>query len=174
MSQEDVHTLLYGLASKKYGITSPHPFQLEVAEKALYCCNAIVIQPIGKGKSLCYQLVALQSKKTVFVFTPMIALMQDQAKQLKAKEIPSAVLGGKGESLDTLCSSPAQSLVAYLTPEYVFGPSSGRQLLLLKEMVKCNKISLIAIDEAHLLFEWDHFRYSYCLILLSSSFMIRY
>lgn len=160
MSQEDVQTLLYGLASKKYGISSPHPFQLEVAEKALYCCNAIVIQPTGKGKSLCYQLVALQSKKTVLVFTPTIALMQDQAKQLDLKGIPSTVLGDKGESIDTLCSLPAQSLVAYLTPEYVFGPSSGRRLQMMKEMVESNKISLIAIDEAHLLFEWDHFRYT--------------
>ena len=158
ISQEDLHTLLYGLASKKYGISSPHPFQIEVAEKALLCCNAIVIQPTGKGKSLCYQLVALQSKKMVLVFTPTIALMQDQAKQLELKGIPSAVLGDKGESMDTLYSSPAQSLVAYLTPEYVFGPSSSRRLQLMKEMTTSNKISLIAIDEAHLLFEWDHFR----------------
>ena len=65
ISQEDIQTLLYGLASKNYGITLPHPFQLEAAENAIRSCNTLVIQTTGKGKSLCYQLVALQSKKQV-------------------------------------------------------------------------------------------------------------
>ena len=141
-----------------YGITSPHPFQLEVAEKAINYSNTIVIQPTGKGKSLCYQLVALQSKRLVLVFTPTIALMQDQAKQLELKGIPAVVLGDSGESMDTLCSFHSQAVVAYLTPEYVFGPSSARRLSSLKDLAHRGRISLIAIDEAHLLFDWDHFR----------------
>ena len=35
---------------------------------------SLVIQPTAKGKSLCYQLVALQQKKLVFVFVPTLAL----------------------------------------------------------------------------------------------------
>ena len=76
-------------ASKKYRITSLHPFQLEAAENAIFGHNTLVIQPTGKGKSLCYQLVALQMKQQVLVFTPTIALMQDQVKQLQSKDIPA-------------------------------------------------------------------------------------
>ena len=159
LSQEDIQTLLYGLASKNYGITSPYPFQLEAAEKAIRSCNTVVIQPTGKGKSLCYQLVALQSKKQVFVFTPTIALMQDQAKQLQSRGISAIVLGDAGGSIDDLCCYPMQSLIVYLTPECIFSPSSARRLVVLKQLAESGKISLIAIDEAHLLFEWDHFRY---------------
>lgn len=157
MSQEDIHT--YGLASENYGITSPLPFQLEAAENAIRSCNTLVIQPTGKGKSLCYQLVALQSKKQVFVFTPTIALMHDQTKQLQSRGISAVVLGDTGGSIDDLCCFPSQPLIVYLTPEYIFGPSSARRLVLLKELAESRKISLIAIDEAHLLFEWEHFRY---------------
>jgi superfamily II DNA helicase RecQ len=159
LSQEDIQTLLYGLASKNYGITSPYPFQLEAAEKAIRSCNTLVIQPTGKGKSLCYQLVALQSKKQVFVFTPTIALMHDQAKQLQSRGISAIVLGDAGGTIDDLCCYPSQPLIVYLTPEYIFGPSSARRLVVLKELAESGKISLIAIDEAHLLFEWEHFRY---------------
>ena len=159
-SQEDLQTMLYGLASKNYGITSPHPFQLQAAEKAILSHNTIIIQPTGKGKSLCYQLVALQSKKQVFVFTPTVALMHDQAKQLQSKGIPAAILGDAGLSLDDLSSHQSQSLVVYLTPKYIFGSGSAQRLQVMKDMAKVGMISLVAIDEAHLLYEWDHFRYS--------------
>ena len=159
-SQEDVQTLLYGLASKKYGITSLHPFQLEAAENAIFGHNSFVIQPTGKGKSLCYiyQLVALQTKQLVLVFTPTIALMQDQVKQLQSKDIPAIVLGDNGESIEALLMYNNQPLIAYLTPEYLFGPSSARRLHILKQLADTRQLALIAIDEAHLLFEWEHFR----------------
>ena len=128
----------------------------------------LVIQPTGKGKSLCYQLVALQSKKQVFVFTPTIALMHDQAKQLQSIGISAVVLGDAGGTIDDLRCYPSQPLIVYLTPEYIFGPSSARRLVILKELAENGKISLIAIDEAHLLFEWEHFRYALSLMLLNS------
>ena len=83
-SQEDIQTLLYGIASQRYGITSLHSFQIEAAENAIFGNNTLVIQPTGSGKSLCYQLVALQTKQVVLVFTPTIALMQDQVQQLRS------------------------------------------------------------------------------------------
>ena len=83
--------------------------------------------------------------------------MHDQAKQLQLRGISAVVLGDAGMSIDDLCCYPSQLLIVYLTPEYIFGPSSAPRLVVLKELAENRKISLIAIDEAHLLFEWDHF-----------------
>ena len=155
-SQEDIQTLLYGIASQRYGITSLHSFQIEAAENAIFGNNTLVIQPTGSGKSLCYQLVALQTKQVVLVFTPTIALMQDQVQQLRSNDIPAMVLGD-GETMETLLSND-QPLVVYLTPEYIFGSSCTRRLSILKRLAENQRLALVAVDEAHLLFEWEHFR----------------
>ena len=108
--------------------------------------------------AICYQLVALQTKQLVLVFTPTTALMQDQVKQLQSKDIPAIVLGDNGESIEALLMYYNQPLIAYLTLEYLFGPSSARRLHILKQLANTRQLALIAIDEAHLLFEWEHFR----------------
>ena len=93
-SQEDMDTMLYGLASRFYGITMLWPFQLEAATAALRDRDSIIVQPTGCGKSLCYQLVSLHSKKMVSVFKPTVALMYDQVRQLQNRGIPTIALGG--------------------------------------------------------------------------------
>ena len=89
--------------------------------------------------------MALQSKKQVFVFTPTIALMHDQAKQLQLRGISAVVLGDAGMSIDDLCCYPSQSLIVYLTPEYIFGPSSAQRLVVLKELEKIERLALLQL-----------------------------
>ena len=98
-----------------------------------------MIQPTGKGKSLCYiyQLVALQTKQLVLVFTPTIALMQDQVKQLQSKDIPAIVLGDNGESIEALLMYNNQPLIAYLTQEFewhLLDRLQARRLHILKQL----------------------------------------
>lgn len=157
-----MNTMLYGLASRFYGITMLRPFQLEAATTALHDRDSIIVQPTGCGKSLCYQLVSLQSKKIVFVFTPTIALIYDQVRQLQNRGIPALALGDDDHSLHMLISQlPGEPMVVYLTAEYIYGPSGEccTRAELLKQLVGEGRVSLIALDEAHLLFEWEHFRY---------------
>ena len=119
-----MNTMLYGLASRFYGITMLRPFQLEAAATALRDRDSIIVQPTGCGKSLCYQLVSLQSKKIVFVFTPTVALIHDQVRQLKNREIPAIALGDDDKSLHMLIGQfPGDPMVVYLTAEYIYGPS---------------------------------------------------
>lgn len=154
--------MLYGLASQYYGITSLHPFQLAGSEKAIQGIDSIIIQPTGRGKSLCYQLVALQSKKMVFIFTPTVALMYDQVQQLRARGITANALGDEWDGIDDLLGHKyGEPHLVYLTAEYLYGPSGdcSRRAKLLQTLVEDGKVSLIAIDEAHLLFDWEHFRY---------------
>ncbi len=85
-SQDDCETLLFGLASKHFNVSKLHPFQARSTLKAISGYDTLIIQPTGKGKSLCYQLVALQQKKIVFVFTPTLALIYDQVMHLQASQ----------------------------------------------------------------------------------------
>jgi len=157
--------MLYGLASRFYGITMLRPFQLEAATAALHDRDSIIVQPTGCGKSLCYQLVSLQSKKNlmVFVFTPTVALMYDQVRQLQSRGIPAIALGDDYNSLQLLAAQTlGEPMVVYLTAEYMYGPSGEHcaRVTLLQQLIEEGRVSLIALDEAHLLFEWEHFRYA--------------
>lgn len=74
LSQEECDTMIFGLASKHFEISNIFPFQLGAVSAAISGCDSLVIQPTGKGKSLCFQLVALQKKQLVLVFVPTLAL----------------------------------------------------------------------------------------------------
>ena len=48
--------------------------------------------------------------------------------------------------------------VIFVTPEWISKPEGKEKI---KQLVRCNKISLIAVDEAHLVHLWPQFRNSY-------------
>ena len=50
--------------------------------------DTIGILATGYGKSICYQLPFLITKKCVLVISPLISLMEDQYNKLKKLEIP--------------------------------------------------------------------------------------
>ena len=99
----------------------------------------------------------------VFVFTPMVALMYDQVRQLQNRGIPAIALGDDYNSLQLLAAqTPGEPMVVYLTAEYMYGPFGEccARARLLQQLVEEGRVSLIPLDEAHLLFEWEHFRYA--------------
>lgn len=56
--------------------------QREVIEKVLSGRHTLAVLPTGAGKSLCYQLTAHLLSGVTLVFSPLIALMQDQVDAL--------------------------------------------------------------------------------------------
>ena len=165
-SQDDLNNLLYGLASRFYGISQLHKHQKEAVMASLRGRDCIIVQPTGHGKSLCYQLIALQSKKLAFVFTHTIALMYDQVQQLQSKGIASTVLDSEhnlihlaAEFLHDDISQPS-SMVVYLTAEHIYGEleECKKRAQKMEDLAKKGFIAVIAIDEVHLIFQWSHFR----------------
>ena len=91
--------------------------------------SCLVVQPTGSGKSICYQLPAFLSSKLTIVVTPLIALAQDQLKDLPPS-LPGACLHGglkHDEVSDIVARLKAKAIkILYLAPERLFSASFRR------------------------------------------------
>ena len=79
--------------AQHFNLTSFKGFQQEIIDAVLAKRDAIVIQPTGSGKSLCYQFPPIHEQKKAIVVTPTISLMQDQVRNLEQKGIKAIYLG---------------------------------------------------------------------------------
>src|SRR4051794_39738843 len=57
--------------------------QAEAVRASLAGRDVLLLMPTGSGKSLCYQLPALEQEGTTVVVSPLISLMKDQADGLR-------------------------------------------------------------------------------------------
>ncbi len=123
--------------------------------------DALVVMPTGSGKSLCYQLPALarEGRGTTLVFSPLIALMEDQvaalrAKGIRAQYINSTLRKPERERRYAQVAQGAYDLV-YATPERMqkraFVDALARRPGGLEQA-----IGLLAVDEAHCITKWGH------------------
>jgi len=121
--------------------------------------DMLVLMPTGGGKSLCFQLPTLCKPGLCLVVSPLIALMQDQVRQLQKRGIPAVALHSGLDSKEiekglAICTA-GQVKFLYLSPERLQTASFVKKLATLQ-------VSLVAIDEAHCIAEWGHdFRPAY-------------
>jgi ATP-dependent DNA helicase RecQ len=132
--------------------------QQDIINNLLNGKDTIGILATGFGKSICYQLPFLITKKTVIVISPLISLMEDQYNKLKELDIPVYCLNSnnlnKGFDKNDILSG--KSGIVYMSPEYFFTCEEFIKNLSNKEL-----ISLIAVDESHCISTWGEFRPEY-------------
>ncbi|VDN06315.1 unnamed protein product [Thelazia callipaeda] len=133
------------LLKKFFGHDSFRPLQWTIIKNALDGIDQVVVMSTGFGKSVCYQLPSLYTKKLTIVISPLISLMNDQVENVSENN--------SDEQHSILESSSLRLL--YITPEFALHNSS-----LLKSIRK--NVCLLAVDEAHCVSQWGHeFRPNY-------------
>ena len=148
-----------GAALKRwFGFDDFRPGQEAIVRDALDGRDLLAIMPTGGGKSLCFQLPALLRPGVMIVVSPLIALMQDQVRQLRAMGIPAGVLNStlsgreSAEVIDATLRGDYRLL--YLAPERLLMPDFLNGPL--ARIAQSPGLSAITIDEAHCVSEWGH------------------
>ena len=147
---------------KKYwGYDSLKPKQIEIISNFVDGKDVIGLLPTGYGKSMCYLIPPLITKKAIFIISPLISLMEDQKEKLLQRGIPVSALHGNNPRKDREVFDIIDGIIkiVYMSPEYLI---NGEGLELAKTLVEDKKLGYFAIDESHCISVWGHdFRKSY-------------
>ncbi len=147
---------LHGPLKKFFGFSQFKGLQEDVIRSIMQNKNTFAIMPTGGGKSLCYQLPALMKEGTAIVVSPLIALMKNQVDAIRGISEHHGIAHVLNSSLNkTEIAQVKHDIEAGITKLLYVAPES-----LIKEeyaeFLRRQKISFVAIDEAHCISEWGH------------------
>jgi ATP-dependent DNA helicase RecQ len=150
---------MYSTLKKYWGYDSFRHPQEDIIQNILNNKDCFVVLSTGSGKSICFQIPALLKSGVTVVISPLIALMEDQVKNLTNKNINAVYLNS------TLLPSQEKEIykniklgfykIIYVSPEKLISEK-------ITNLLKQSNLSMIVFDEVHCLSEWGHdFRPNY-------------
>ena len=145
----------------RFGLEAVRPIQRAVIDRLMAGGDAMLVLPTGGGKSLCYQLPAVAMPPApggpgvTLVFSPLIALMEDQVQALRARGIRAAYINStlkrrEREKVQAELADGAFEII-YATPERMLKDEFRAALDALPGGVR-----LLAVDECHCISKWGH------------------
>ena len=109
------------LLREVFGFDAFRPGQEEIVDAVAAGRDVLAIMPTGGGKSLCFQLPALMRGGVTVVISPLIALMRDQVRALRAAGVEAGALTSANTEEETeavwSALTDGRLKLLYLAPE---------------------------------------------------------
>lgn len=160
MAQQVSDDRIRAVLKQYFGYNDTRGIQREAVRRIVSNQDCFVTAPTGFGKSLCFQLPALvkyeqfpEKRPIAIICCPLIALLQNQVSDLRAKGIKCEVISSAESNThnkDVIArlkgKQPPDFSMLYVTAERL---TSVTFIATMKAMHKLGRLSLVAIDEAH-------------------------